>query len=87
MSLRDEREEFEKWYVGRFPNALLYREGESYYFAGPRGAWEVWQPAYQSATERALRIGLDVHAWASARNLNWSTVLTEYERRIKGDKP
>ena len=44
---------------------------------------EAWK-AYQSATERALRIGLDVHAWASARNLNWNTVLTEYERRLKG---
>lgn len=49
--------------------------------------FSVYKSGYQSATERALRISLDVHAWASARNLDWRTVMTEYERRLKGDSP
>lgn len=80
MSLRDE---FEKRYVGRFPNALLDRDGDSYYFAGPRESWQSFQAGYQSATERALRI---VREQKQAVNTAISDVLFgEVERRLKGD--
>lgn len=75
MSLRDEFEKFAISYN------LDKQENGHYADVQTRCSWV----AYQSATERALRIGLDVHAWASARNLDWRTVMTEYERRIKGD--
>lgn len=75
MSLRDE---FEKEYGKRPPEPEPYSDDVHSLI------WDSRFEGYQSATERALRIGLDVHAWASARNLNWNTVLTEYERRLKG---
>lgn len=88
MSLRDEREEFEKWFGKSLTDAereVYFRRNDDgdYRVPSAQATWAMWQPAYQSATERALRIvdqGIQL-----SRDPGQTTLLMSLRKRIKGD--
>ena len=87
MSIRDD---FEAWYGATLTTTekeVLLRKTAAgdYHVPSAQSTWAMWQPAYQSATERALR---ELHVLASkyrGAHVNSNELLGEAMRRIKGD--